>query len=198
MMGLLQNAQIAGMMRALGQARAQTRAGTVTGYDPDTYMATVNISPEDVPTGWLPILSQWTGNGFGLYAGPSIGDQVIVLHLEDDFESGMIVARVNDDTHRAPSVPSGEAWIVHSSQSALKFLNNGDVMLASNRDLNVDVVGDLNATVTGDASISANGNVVVDGAQIELGGAGGKRIVLDGDPVSGGVVIASSTKVTGK
>jgi len=168
-MDKLKNANRSDILRALSQARAQTRAGTITGYDPDNYMATVEISPELMQTGWLPILTPWAGDGFGFYAGPEIGTQVVVLHLEDDFESGMVLLYANDDSHRPLAVPSGELWAVHKTGSLLKFLTSGDVALTSHNDLNVTVGGDLNANVTGNANVTATGNAVVAGAQVLLG-----------------------------
>jgi phage baseplate assembly protein V len=186
-MDKLKNANRSDIMRALAKLRAQTRAGTITGYDPTNYMAQVEISPELVQTGWLPIMTPWAGNDFGFYVGPDIGTQVIVLHLEDDFESGMVLLYVNDDSHRPPPVPSGEMWAVHKSNSFLKFTNDGNVALMANNDLNISAGGDINMTATG--------NVNIDGAQVNLGGAGGKKVDLDQDVVSGGKVQSSATKV---
>lgn len=160
-MDKLRNAIRAEVLRTLAMARAQTRMGIVTGYDPDAYMATVNISPELVPTGWLPIDTAWAGSGFGLYFGLDIGVQVIVLHLEDDFESGMIIGVVNDDSHRPPGpVPSGEAHFVHKSGSLLKFTNDGDVSVTAAADMNLTAAG----TVTIDApQTNMTGNLTVEG-----------------------------------
>lgn len=184
-MDKLQNANRALVMRALAEARAQTRAGTVKSYDPTTHMAKVMISPELILTGWLPIHAMGIGNGFGVYSAPNIGDQVIVTHLEDDFGSGMVTGRLCDDDHIPPAVPSGETWLVHSSGSFLKFTNDGKVALTSHDDLNVtvggkfnaNVTGDTNLTVQGDANITATGNAVVVGDEVLLGDSGATLFV---------------------
>lgn len=58
-----------------------------------------------------------------------------------------------------------------------------------------NVTGDCDLTIGGQANINVTGKTILTCNDIELGASGGKKIVLDGDPVSGGVVHASSTKV---
>jgi hypothetical protein len=54
----------------------------------------------------------------------------------------------------------------------------------------------VNITASGTATVTAaHANLI--SADVNLGATGGKKIVLDGDPVVGGVVQASSTKVKG-
>lgn len=50
-------------------------------------------------------------------------------------------------------------------------------------------------TINGDMTQTVNGKAVLTCNDIELGAAGGKKVALDGDPVVGGVIQASSTKV---
>lgn len=47
----------------------------------------------------------------------------------------------------------------------------------------------------GGIAITATGPVTITAPSVNLGGVGGKKVVLDGDPVIGGAVQASSTKV---
>lgn len=211
MMDKLKNAIRSEVLSAIAQARAQTRAGSMSSYDPTTHMAKVVISPELVETGWLQILPAAVGNGFGFYVGPNIGDQVIVTHLQDDFDSGMITGRVCDDSHVPPAVPSGEIWAVHETGSFLKFQNTGDVSLTTNNDLNVTVGNDLtvnvandvniigssdvNMNVDGDAVITVTGAARIDCDDIQLGGAGGQPVARVGDTVVSGVITSGSSKV---
>lgn len=54
-------------------------------------------------------------------------------------------------------------------------------------------------TATGDVAINTTGNVVLTpGGTVQLGGTGGRKVVLDGDPVTGGTVRATSSKVLGQ
>lgn len=114
-----------------GGARAIVRHGIVSSFDPDSYCAKVRVMPEGRETGWLPIVSPWIGNGWGLFAPPSIGDAVEVQFQEDDAEAGYVCQRFFNDSDRPLSVQSGEFWLVHKSGSFLKFHNDGSVELQS-------------------------------------------------------------------
>ncbi len=138
--------------RAMSQV-AQKRMGIVTGYDPDHYAVKVRIQPEDVSTGWIPLAAQAVGNGWGIYAPPSMGDVIEVDFLEGDKESGIAGARFFSASVKPLSVPSGEFWLVNASGACLKFHNDGAVQLNAATALNVvapvvNVTGSL--FVTGD------------------------------------------------
>ncbi|HST75458.1 MAG TPA: phage baseplate assembly protein V [Acetobacteraceae bacterium] len=121
---------------ALDQAAGQPRFGLVTSVDPDAATARVQLQPEGVLSGWLPILSAWVGAGWGMACPPSPGDQVLVLSQEGDSEHGVIVGRAFSDTQRAPAAPVGELWLVHKGGSFLKLANDGTVQVKG--DLHVD------------------------------------------------------------
>jgi phage gp45-like len=53
-------------------------------------------------------------------------------------------------------------------------------------------------TATGDATITAGGVATITASEIRLGGAGGKKVAVDGDPVKGGVVHATVQDVMAK
>lgn len=112
-----------------GSGRASVRLAIVSSYDPGNYCAKVRIQPEDTETGWLPVVSPWVGNGWGLFAPPMPGDMVEVQFQEDDIEAGFVCQRFYNDTDRPLTVPSGEFWLVHKSGSFLKFHNDGTVEL---------------------------------------------------------------------
>jgi phage baseplate assembly protein V len=148
-----------------GGARAMVRIGIVSGYDPGSYCAKVQLMPEGDETGWLPIVSPWIGNGWGLFAPPSIGDAVEVQFQEDDIEAGFVCQRFFNDSDRPLSVPSGEFWLVHKSGSFLKFHNDGTVELNAAGTLTstapqwnhtgpVHITGDV--TVTGNETVTQN------------------------------------------
>ena len=44
----------------------QPRFGVVSSVDPATGTARVQLQPEGVLTGWLPVLSPWVGAGWGI------------------------------------------------------------------------------------------------------------------------------------
>lgn len=129
MRGLLNAMRLQSMLA--GEGRISSRLATVISYDSKNHSAKVMIQPENVESGWLPIASQWVGNGWGIFAAPSPGDVVIVTFQEDDFTAGIITSRLFNDTSRPLDVASGELWLVHQSGSLLKFHNDGTVELTS-------------------------------------------------------------------
>lgn len=206
MMEKLNNAARAEILRTLANNKAEIRYGLVTGYDPNAAgsgACTINIQPEGVVTGWLPILRQKVTGGFGLYFGPEIGDQALIAHVEGDRNVGIILGFLNSDADPMPAVPAGETWLLHKSGSFLKFTNDGNVSITTNKnliasvggDLTAEVQGDSNVTIHGDTTVTCDGSLVVDCDDINLGGTGGKAVALNNDTVTGGHVVASSTKV---
>jgi phage baseplate assembly protein gpV len=121
------------------QAAGVPRFGTVTSVDPATATARVTLQPEGVLTGWLPLLTPWVGNGWGLVCPPSPGDQVLVIPQEGDAEHGMIVAASWSATTVPPAAPSGEFWLVHQSGSFLKLQNDGTIQIKGD----LHVAGDV-------------------------------------------------------
>lgn len=140
--------------------RSTTRIGTVDAYDPNYYMAKVALQPEGTITGWLPLGSQFVGNGWGLFCAPSIGDMVEVEFEGDNIEAGICCHRFFNDIDRPLNVPSGEFWIVHKTGSLLKFHNDGSV--------EVETAGDLNATVGGQANLTVTGKVIASAQEVDI------------------------------
>jgi len=112
---------------AQDQSAGVPRFGIVTSVDPATATVRVTLQPEAVLTGWLPLLSPWVGAGWGLFAPPSPGDQVLVLPQEGDAEHGLVVASSWSATTPPPPTPPGEFWLVHKSGSFLKLQNDGTI-----------------------------------------------------------------------
>lgn len=117
------------------QSSGTPRFGIVSSVDPNTATARVTLQPEGVLTGWLPLLTPWVGNGWGLVCPPAIGTQVLVLPHEGDAEQGIIVGATWSTQTVPPPAPSGEIWLVHKSGSSLKLQNDGTVRI--NGDLHV-------------------------------------------------------------
>jgi phage baseplate assembly protein gpV len=128
-------AQAASLDRSLGQPRF----GVVTSVDPSRYAARVSLQPEGTLTGWLPVLSAWTGAGWGAVCLPAPGTQVLVVPQEGDAEHGVIVGASYSDAARAPAAPAGELWLVHRSGAALHLCNDGTVRIAGD----LHVAGDI-------------------------------------------------------
>lgn len=145
-----------------------TRIGTIYDYDPNSYAVRVELQPDGVITGWMPLGSQWVGNGWGLACGPSIGDMIRVDFDGHSVQAPFAGARYFNDVDLPPPVPSGEAWLVHESGTYLKLHNDGSVALNTQGALSATVGGNLTANVAGTATGTAsswtlNGNLQVNG-----------------------------------
>ncbi len=117
----------------------QPRFGKVTSVDPVQGTARVQLQPEGVTTGWLPVLSPWVGDGWGLSCPPSPGDQVLILPQEGDAENGVVIGRSWSQTAATPQTAVGELWLTHRSGSYVRLLNDGTIGIRG--DVHVD--GDI-------------------------------------------------------
>ena len=149
----------AGTMDRMG---GQARFGVVTSFDPARYLARVTIQPEAVLSGWLPVLSPWLGNGWGLAAPLAPGTQVLVLAQEGHAEHGVIVGAAYSALAMPPTVPAGECWLVHASGSFLKLHNDGSVEISA-------------------PTVRIDGNLVVSGDVSDANGAHGTLAALRAD-----------------
>lgn len=123
------------------------RFGLVSSFDPATYSAKVMIQPENVLSGWLPVMACWVGNGWGLAAPLPPGTQVVILAQEGDAEQGVIAGAVWSAVDKPLAAPAGELWLQHQSGSFVKLLNDGTIQLSAPT---VHVQGNL--VVSGDVS----------------------------------------------
>jgi phage gp45-like len=108
---------------------AQPRFGKVTSVDPTLGTVRVQLQPEGVLSGWLPVLTPWVGAGWGMSSPPSPGDQVLVIPQEGDVENGVVVGRAWSQDASVPNTPVGELWLTHKSGSYLRLLNDGTVSI---------------------------------------------------------------------
>jgi phage baseplate assembly protein gpV len=127
------------------------RFGLVSSFDPGAYAARVLIQPENVLSGWLPILSNWVGAGWGLVAPLTPGAQVLVIAQEGDAEQGVIIGAVWSAADTPLAAPAGELWLQHQTGSFIKLKNDGTIILQASE---VNVTGNL--LVTGDISDQNN------------------------------------------
>lgn len=129
---------------------AFTRLGTITAYDPQTYTAQVKIQPEDqenpnnTVTSFLPIVSTWVGNGWGMFAPPTVGSSCIVHFLEGSHASPFISLNIFTEEFKSLNVPEGEFWIVHKEGSYIKLENNGNITVKGK---NVIIDGEVNINI---------------------------------------------------
>lgn len=107
--------------------------GIVEEWDPKTHSARVTLQPEGVTTNWLPIESQWIGNGWGLITALNKGDQVKVVFPEYGSDQGSIVGRYYDGRNPPPQgTQDGEFYLLHQSGNYLRFMTQGQKILLHN------------------------------------------------------------------
>jgi phage baseplate assembly protein V len=154
---------------------ATMRVGTVTSYDPSNYSVKVALQPEGALTGWLPLVSPWTGGGWGMFSPPTIGDQIEVQYHDGDFDAGVACQRFFNDKNRPLPVPSGEFWLVHKLGALLKLSNDGKVTITDKAGSTVVLNGDGTGTATFAGGLTVNANTQLNGNLNVSGnvGAGG-------------------------
>ena len=116
------------------------RFGLVSSFDPNAYAVRVLIQPENVLTGWLPVISPWVGAGWGFAAPLTPGAQVLVVAQEGDAEHGVVLGAVWSAVDAPMPAPAGELWLRHQSGSFVKLLNDGTIALQAST---VRIAGDL-------------------------------------------------------
>lgn len=121
---------------SLDQSAGQIKFGIVTSVNPQNATARVLIQPDGVLSGWLPVLSQWVGNGWGMVCPPNAGDQVLFVPQEGDVQQGIIIGRSFSNVQLTPAAPVGEFWLMHQCGSFLKLCNDGTIRASG--DLHVD------------------------------------------------------------
>lgn len=153
------------------------RYGLVSGYDPSSYSIKVTLQPEGVETGWLPLTSEWVGNGWGLFSPPALGTSIKVDFQEGGTSNGIASGRTFNDVDRPLAVQAGEFWLVHASGAFLKLTNDGK--LAINSQVEVDATGPtINIQATGTVNVMAAGQANVTAPSINLGAAGQSLLSL--------------------
>ncbi|AZG14928.1 phage baseplate assembly protein V [Cupriavidus pauculus] len=183
--------QMALSARLAAGEKAETRAGIVRSYDPDQAAAKVEFldrsNPDDSSgqylSGWLPVTSPWVGNGWGLDAPPSPGDQVEVKFFDGDIENGYVGGRLYSDADRPPGAPSGEFWVVHESGSCLKFKNDGSVeVVASTTAKYTAALHHFTGPVQMDDTLLVEDTITgMGGMAVSGDNGGGKSMTINGD-----------------
>jgi uncharacterized protein involved in type VI secretion and phage assembly len=117
----------------------QPRFGTVSSVDAQRGLARILLQPENVLTGWLPVLSPWVGAGWGFWAPPQPGDQVLILPQEGEMEHGTVVARGWSASSAPPSAEPGELVLQHSSGTQIRLANDGTIRVTGDLHVQGDV-----------------------------------------------------------
>jgi phage baseplate assembly protein V len=139
------------------------RVGTIVSFDPNTYSCKVMLQPENVLSGWIPILSPWVGKEWGLFAPPGAGVAVAIIPREGELDAAMILPGFFNDEERPLSVEQGEFWLVHESGASFKLTNDGKLAVNDGNGASVTLNGDGTVSSTGTwnhtGDFNATGNV---------------------------------------
>lgn len=156
---LLNAMRLQALMAGAGQA--STRLGVVSSYNPNDYTVKVRLQPDDVETGWLPLLAPWVGNGWGMFSPPQPGDMVHVEFQEGSYEAGVACLRLFNDQDRPLPCPAGELWLVHASGASFRLTNDGAATFSDGHGATVRLNG--NGTITSSGAWSHTGGLTVAG-----------------------------------
>lgn len=155
------------------QSAMSTALGMVNAYDPTNYQVQVLLQAptEDSPasiTGWIPLASPWVGNGWGMFSGASPGNLILVFFQDGSLQNPIAGMCLFNDSQLPLSVDAGEFWLVHQSGSALKFNNDGTVVINSNANftLSSDTQIDITAPVV---NINASSTCNIVSAEVNAG-----------------------------
>ena len=171
---------------------AQVKTGLVTGYDATNYSVKVTIQPEGIETGWIPLLSPWVGNGWGMFCPPSVGDMVEVQFEQGGAEAAFACMRFYNDSDRPLAAPSGEFWLVHKLGASVKLTNDGKLLINGQAEIDL-TAPTLNITITGNAALAVSGNITSSAAAWNHTGP----LNVTGDIGSSGTVTGSTDVVGG-
>lgn len=169
---------LASLAQMAAAGMISVRLGLVSSYDgrEGQHLVKVRLQPDDIETGWLPINLLLPGQGWGIYAGPAIGDQALILFAEGDINAGICAGFLGSNEDPPPAVPSGEIHVLHKDGAKLKFLPNGEVDLIAPGGLFVTadttITGKLHVTddVTLDKALNVAGSAAFTGSSVTHGG----------------------------
>ncbi len=154
-----------------GARWSQPRLGLRTSYDPNTGAVKVMLQPENIETGFIPLMPLWQGDGWGMFAPPPSGAQVLVVFQEGSLDHGMCLGALPSLVDRPLAVPDGELWLQHISGAGFKLTNDGAATY----------LGSAGQSLT----LGSDGSAVLDnGAGATLTLAGGVATLLGADQVN--------------
>lgn len=137
---------------------------------------------------------------FGFTSRPLPGADVVVVFVAGDRSNGAIIA-TGDQRYRFKLENDGEVALHDAFGKSIWFKKDGGIEIEmADSPITINNANGITVNSQSDITLHMNGaDVIIDGpGLVQLAGAGGKKVVLDGDPVVAGVVHATSTVVTAK
>lgn len=156
------------MAQLAAEGRLAVRIGLVSSYDgrAGAHLVKVRLQPEDIETGWLPIQLLLAGQSWGVYAGPAVGDQAVVLFAEGDVNAGICAGFLPSDVDTAPAVASGEVHVRAAGDTA-SIIAKPDGTIASKGAWTHAGTMHVTDEFTADKSVTASVDVVGGGKHLK-------------------------------
>lgn len=162
-----------GAASAVAQQQGQSRWGVVQNVKPTDagYVAKVLMQPENVLSGWLPVLTPMVGPEWGLVCPPEPGMQAFVAADSGDGHHGVIlgltyslqnmppVPKSDFDQQKGVAVQSGEIALVSKKGAVLRLCADGSIHIEGNVRINGTLTVDQTITSRNGDITAAKGNV---------------------------------------
>ncbi|GMB00929.1 phage baseplate assembly protein V [Pelosinus sp. IPA-1] len=111
------------------------QCGVVTSVDQTRYRVKVYIPLLDIENDYIRVGSQYVGAGWGLYALPHVGDEVLVIFPNGDLNNGIVACRLYSEECDPAPQEGDSLTLVHESGSILRFDKAGNVTLEAKGNL---------------------------------------------------------------
>jgi len=154
---------VSAQMMQLGQPRV----GIVASVNPSNHTARVTVMPDGTLSGWIPIKSEWIGNGWGLVCLPSAGDQVALIPHDGDANNLMISGRIYSQAQMPPVGVPGEFWLVHSTGATIKLVTSGAIVMNAPGGFQLTGNAQLSGNLSVTGTITSTGDMVANGISLE-------------------------------
>jgi len=120
---------------------------------------------------------------YGFTSVPFAGAEAVMVAVGGLRSHGIVVA-VEDRRYRLTGLPDGEVAL-YDDQGQVVHLTRTGIVINSAQKVTVSSAAEVDVTAP---------SVVITSNNVQVGAAGGKKIVLDGDSVVAGKVVSSATK----
>ena len=121
------------------------RWGKVQTVDTASMTVKVLLQPENVLTGFLPIMSIMCGAGWGVVHPPVTGQPVLLLPDAGDSNSYVVLGSTWSLQGMPPVAEQGELWLQHSTGTTMRLTNAGNAWVYGKNQVNV--IGGASASV---------------------------------------------------
>lgn len=131
---------------------------------------------------------------FGFASRPPKDSDCVVVFLNGERTWGIVTA-TGHQTYRFKLENDGEMAIHDAFGKSIWFKKTGGIVVeAGTEPITINNAKGMTANFSDDVTLNMGGKkVIIAGAgEVHLDGAGGRKVVCDGDPVTGGIVHASA------